>query len=170
MLRTFLAINSWKSLNRESDSLINGLVFNAMEQFPSLQIAGATIIHHNQKQPKRKRLDPKGKRIAVVSPTVVCKINGLQYALRSGGVEIDPQTVRFFYALHTSVSPLLLAEKRAYDQAVVYLGDATAGLPQRSRIQYNLALLLKALNRNQETEAAPDNPDHLYALVVLYLE
>ena len=72
----------------------------------------------------------------------------------------------------------LHAEKKEFDQAVVFLGDAAAGLPQRSRIQYNLALLLKELNRNPEAEAAlqralaasPGNPDYLYALAVLYLE
>ena len=73
---------------------------------------------------------------------------------------------------------LLLAEKKAYDTAVIYLGDAAAGLPQRSRIHYNLALLLKQLNRNAQAETAlnralavdPDNPDYLYALAVLYIE
>jgi len=73
---------------------------------------------------------------------------------------------------------LLLAEKKAYDAAVIYLGDAAAGLPQRSRIQYNLSLLLKQLNRKAEAERAlnrallvePGNPDYLYALAVLYME
>ena len=62
--------------------------------------------------------------------------------------------------------------------AVIYLGDAAAGLPQRSRIQYNLALLLKQLKRNAQAETAlhralsvePNNPDYLYALAVLYIE
>jgi Flp pilus assembly protein TadD len=58
------------------------------------------------------------------------------------------------------------------------LGEAAAGLPQRARVHYNLALLLKSLNRNPEAETAlrqalaveAQNPDYLYALAVLYLE
>ena len=73
---------------------------------------------------------------------------------------------------------LLLAEKKEYEEAVVYIDDAASALPQRDRIQYNLSLLLKQLNRNEEAESAlnralltdPKNPDYLYALAILYLE
>ena len=71
-----------------------------------------------------------------------------------------------------------LAEKNRFEEAAVYLGHASAGLPQRSRIHYNLGLLLQKLRRDDEAEAAlkralsvePENPDYLYALAVFYLE
>ena len=61
---------------------------------------------------------------------------------------------------------------------MVFLGDAAAGLPQRSRISYNLGLLLQQIKRDDEAESAlahalavkPDNPDYLYALAVFYMQ
>ena len=60
----------------------------------------------------------------------------------------------------------------------MFMKDASAGLPQRSRIHYNLGLLLQKLRRNTEAESAlkralaleENNPDYLYALAVFYLE
>ncbi|MBC2745320.1 MAG: tetratricopeptide repeat protein [Desulfosarcina sp.] len=97
----------------------------------------------------------------------------LAEALLRDVVDEHPNLYEIKYSLG-----LLLAEKKAFDAAVIYLGDAAAGLPQRTRIQYNLALLLKRLNRKVEAETAlnraltvdPSNPDYLYALAVLYME
>jgi tetratricopeptide (TPR) repeat protein len=73
---------------------------------------------------------------------------------------------------------LLLAEKNELSEAARYLEMAAAGLPDRSRVQYNLALLLQHLKRDTEAEAAlltaleiePDNLDYLYALADHYLK
>ena len=65
-----------------------------------------------------------------------------------------------------------------YEEAIVFMGDASAGLPQRFRIHYNLRLLLQKLRWDTEAESAlkralaleGDNPDYLYVLAVFYLE
>ena len=82
-----------------------------------------------------------------------------------------------FYEIKYSLG-LLLAEKNQYEEAALFLGDASAGLPQRSRIHYNLGLLLQKLRSDTGAESAlkralaiePENPDYLYALAVFYLE
>jgi len=59
-----------------------------------------------------------------------------------------------------------------------YLEKAAEGMPDRSRIQYNLGLLLQALKRDPQAEAAlqkasslePANLDYLYALADFYLK
>ena len=73
---------------------------------------------------------------------------------------------------------LLLAEKKEYDEAAVYLKRAALGMPDRARIHYNLGLLLQHLKRDSEAEAAlkkamilePDNMDYLYALADYYVK
>jgi tetratricopeptide (TPR) repeat protein len=37
---------------------------------------------------------------------------------------------------------LLLAEKRLYDEAVLYLAKAVQGMPEGARVHYNLGVLL----------------------------
>jgi Flp pilus assembly protein TadD len=56
--------------------------------------------------------------------------------------------------------------------------QAAQGLPQRSRIHYNLGLLLQQLQRDTEAEKAlkhalaiePNQPEYIYALAVFYLQ
>jgi len=73
---------------------------------------------------------------------------------------------------------LLLAEMGKHKEALGYLERAATGVPERSRIQYNLALLLQVLQRDSEAEAAlqkslglePTNMDYLYALADFYIK
>ena len=73
---------------------------------------------------------------------------------------------------------LLLAEKKQYDEAAVYLERAARGMPDRARIHYNLGLLLQHLKRDSKAEAElskavtleQDNMDYLYALTEYYLK
>jgi len=72
----------------------------------------------------------------------------------------------------------LLAEMKKYDSAVVYLKKAAKGMPERSRVHYNLGLLLQYLKKDGKAENAlltalkiePDNMDYLYALGNFYLK
>jgi len=56
------------------------------------------------------------------------------------------------------------------DEALGYLERAAKGMPEHSRVQYNLGLLLQVLQRDSEAEAAlqralglePANMDYLY--------
>ena len=67
---------------------------------------------------------------------------------------------------------------KKYDQAVIYLGKASKGMPGRARVHYNLGLLLQYLRRDAEAEAAllkalkleADNMDYLYALADHYMK
>jgi len=64
------------------------------------------------------------------------------------------------------------------EEAFGYLEKAAKGLPERSRIQYNLGLLLQVLQRDPQAEAVlqkalslePANMDYLYALADFYLK
>ncbi|MCK5455476.1 MAG: tetratricopeptide repeat protein, partial [Melioribacteraceae bacterium] len=82
-------------------------------------------------------------------------------------IENHPELSDSYYYLG-----LLLAEKKNYDEAVIYMQKASQLMPERSRINYNSGLMLQYLGRNKEAEAelllainkAPNNFDFLYAL------
>jgi Tfp pilus assembly protein PilF len=73
---------------------------------------------------------------------------------------------------------LLLAEKKEYDEAVMYLRKAAELMPDRSRIYYNLGLILQFQGKNREAESAlkkasdmePMNIDYKYALADHYIK
>ena len=73
---------------------------------------------------------------------------------------------------------MVVAEKKEYDEAAVYLKRAARGMPGRARVHYNLGLLLQHLKRDSEAEVAlaramtlePDNINYLYALTEYYLK
>ena len=73
---------------------------------------------------------------------------------------------------------LLLAEEKKYREAAEVLKAAVAGLPQRGRIHYNLALLQAYLAQDAAAEASflsalalePGNRDYLYATVDFYMK
>ncbi len=73
---------------------------------------------------------------------------------------------------------LLLAEKKEYGEAIIYMQKASKLLPERSRINYNTGLMLQYLGRNKEAEAEllkaidkdPNNFDFLYALADHYIK
>jgi Tfp pilus assembly protein PilF len=73
---------------------------------------------------------------------------------------------------------LLLAETNQYAEAAVFLKKAAQGMPERSRIQYNLGLLLQHLKHDSAAETAltralelePDNMDYLYALADFHIK
>lgn len=49
---------------------------------------------------------------------------------------------------------LLLVEMKRYGEALSYLERAAKGMPDRSRVQYNLGLLFQVLQRDTQAEAA----------------
>jgi len=73
---------------------------------------------------------------------------------------------------------LLPAEMGKHKEALGYLERAAKGLRERSRIQYNLGLLLQVLQRDSQAELAlqkasslePANMDYLYALADFYIK
>ncbi len=79
--------------------------------------------------------------------------------------------------IHYSLG-LLLAEGGRNEEAEAELRKAAELLPPRARVRYNHALALQRLGRAEEAEAellsaraaAPDDPDVLRALVVLYAQ
>jgi len=79
--------------------------------------------------------------------------------------------------IHYSLG-LLLAEQGRNEEAEAELRQAAGLLPRRARVRYNHALALQRLGRAEEAEAgllsaraaAPDDPDVLHALVVLYAQ
>jgi tetratricopeptide (TPR) repeat protein len=81
------------------------------------------------------------------------------------------------YEVHYSLG-LLLAEKKQYEESAGHLAIASQGMPNRSRIHYNLGLLLQFLKHDTDAEAAliraleidSDNLDYLYALADFYLK
>ncbi len=72
---------------------------------------------------------------------------------------------------------LLLVEEK-YDQAAIYLQMAADALPGRSRIHYNLGLLLQFLKKEKKAERAllralaiePGNFEFLFALADHYIK
>ena len=76
-----------------------------------------------------------------------------------------------------SLALLLVAMNRG-DEALVYLGRASDGMPYRPRVHYNYGLLLAQLGSDAEAEAAllkalsvePQNIDYLFALVYFYFK
>ena len=68
---------------------------------------------------------------------------------------------------------LLLVGLNQMDEGLHHLGQAAAGMPLRSRVQYNYGLLLAQLLRDDEAEVAlrraldlePQSFDYLYALI-----
>ena len=85
----------------------------------------------------------------------------------------DPEQFEVAYLLG-----LLLAEMNRIEEAAVYLGIASDGLPVRSRAHYNYGLALQAVGRPNEAERAflkaldnePANYDYLYALADHYVK
>jgi Flp pilus assembly protein TadD len=73
---------------------------------------------------------------------------------------------------------LLLAEEKEYMEAARYLEAAARGMPDRSRVHYNLGLLLDYLGRDLQAESAlrraielePDNMEYLSAIAQYYLK
>jgi tetratricopeptide (TPR) repeat protein len=73
---------------------------------------------------------------------------------------------------------LLLAERKNYEEASLYLSMAARGLPNRARVHYNLGLLLDFLHKDLEAQTAllralelePDNLDFLNALAQFYVK
>jgi Flp pilus assembly protein TadD len=73
---------------------------------------------------------------------------------------------------------LLLAEEKQYAEAARYLEAAARGMPERSRVHYNLGLLLDYLGRDVQAESAlqravelePDNLEYLNAVAQYYLK
>jgi Flp pilus assembly protein TadD len=73
---------------------------------------------------------------------------------------------------------LLLAEEKKYEEAARYLEAAARGMPERSRVQYNLGLLLDYLGRDVQAESAlqralelePANIEYLNAIAQYYLK
>jgi tetratricopeptide (TPR) repeat protein len=73
---------------------------------------------------------------------------------------------------------LLLAERKKYEEASLYLSMAARGLPNRARVHYNLGLLLDYLQKDLEAEAAllraldldSGNLDFLNALAQFYMK
>lgn len=73
---------------------------------------------------------------------------------------------------------LLLAEKKHYHEAVLYVEKAAHGMPEHARVHYNLGVLLDYLQRDREAEAAllkalelePDQMDYLRAAAEFYLK
>jgi len=73
---------------------------------------------------------------------------------------------------------LLLAEKKDYSEAIVYMLKASESMPERARINYNAGLMLQYLGRNNEAEKEllkainkePNNFDFLYALADHYIK
>ena len=73
---------------------------------------------------------------------------------------------------------LLLAERKNYQDASLYLSMAARGIPGRGRVHYNLGMLMDFLRKDVEAEAAlqkalaisPDNAEYLTALAQFYLK
>ena len=73
---------------------------------------------------------------------------------------------------------LLLAEKKNYEEAVLYMQKASELMPERARINYNSGLMLQYLGRNNDAEKEllkavnkePRNIDFLYALADHYIK
>ena len=73
---------------------------------------------------------------------------------------------------------LLLAERKKYQDASLYLSTAARGMPNRARVSYNLGMLMGFLRKDVEAEAAlqkalaisPDNAEYLTALAQFYLK
>lgn len=73
---------------------------------------------------------------------------------------------------------LLQAEENKLDQAVIALAHAAKLLPTRARVQYNYALALAQLGKENEAEqqliltqrVEPNNPTYLFALVNFYVQ
>ena len=73
---------------------------------------------------------------------------------------------------------MLLAEEKKYVEAARYLENAARGMPDRSRVHYNLGLLLDYLRRDVQAESAlqralqlePDNLEYLNAIAQYYLK
>jgi len=88
-------------------------------------------------------------------------------------IENHPELSDSYYYLG-----LLLAEKKNYNEAVIYMQKASQLMPERSRINYNSGLMLQYLGRNKEAEAElllaidkdPNNFDFLYALADHYIK
>ena len=115
----------------------------------------------------------------ITGRTIVCGYRGR--ALVSNSPSLMPATVvtshQELHEMEYSLG-LLLAEKKEYDEAVVYLKRAARDMPDQARIHYNLGLLLQHLKRDLEAEVAltkamtlePDNINYLYALTEYYLK
>ena len=88
-------------------------------------------------------------------------------------VENHPELPDSYYYLG-----LLLAEKKDYENAAVYLKKAARLIPERARINYNAGLILQFLGKNKEAEEEfltalkkePGNFDFLYALAAHYVK
>lgn len=88
-------------------------------------------------------------------------------------IENHPDLSESYYYLG-----LLLAEKKEYGKAIVYMQKASELMPERSRINYNTGLMLQYLGRNKEAETEllkainkePNNFDFLYALADHYIK
>ncbi len=73
---------------------------------------------------------------------------------------------------------LLLAEKKQYEEAVVYMKKASEKMPEHARVHYNLGLLLAYLQEDKKAELSllkaleidPDNRDYLFAAADFYLK
>ena len=88
-------------------------------------------------------------------------------------VDSQPQLYEVQYSLG-----LLLAEKQQYVAAARYLAAAAAGMPDHSRVHYNLGMLLDFLQRDMEAESVllraleiePVNIQYLNASAEFYLK
>jgi predicted CXXCH cytochrome family protein len=121
------------------------------------------------------RLDPEFQPARVNLATLLSRLgrHAESEALLREALARAPQDGEIHYSLG-----LLLAETERNAEADGFLREAARLLPQRARVRYNHALALQRLGRAAEAEAellsaraaAPDDPDVLHALVVLYAQ
>ena len=153
-----------------------------MADFPSGRM-NLGLVHANQNEPieaakqyeeaiKIDSLFFPAKMNLAITYSQIGKSNEAEILLRDL-IENHPELSDSYYYLG-----LLLAEKKNYDEAVIYMQKASQLMPERSRINYNSGLMLQYLGRNKEAETElllaikkeQTNFDFLYALADHYIK